>query len=169
MVRTRTLQFAAMYGGVIVLGTGIGLMEKIQYDMRKTDYYQKSLRILHGYKAAMDLLGEPLSAKRLNLAGRGPNKVDRVKGTAELLIPVKGSKDSGSLYAWATRIKPVDQDKDDSWQIDKCEIEIDSIKRKWKFFERHGCDNTCNKETSIPDSDDAETIVDKELFYLKSS
>jgi hypothetical protein len=64
--------------------TGILNFTYFSDDMRQTEFYQKSLIILHGYKPAMAMLGEPLEAKRLDLAGGGPNKIDRVKGTAEV-------------------------------------------------------------------------------------
>ncbi|KAH9508569.1 cytochrome oxidase assembly protein 1 [Bulinus truncatus] len=103
---------------------------RIQNNFRQQDYYTKPILMLQSYEPASQFLGRPIYSGKLTLSDTDKLYVDGL--TAKLEIPLKGSKDKGTLYVLASREK-----LGDGWNIDQLDLQICSTQQKWKFYDRN--------------------------------
>ncbi|XP_074656415.1 cytochrome c oxidase assembly factor 1 homolog [Tubulanus polymorphus] len=160
MVSLKVLTKIALFGGIITVGTGAAVMERIQYRLRHEDHYKKSVTLLQNYQPATNYLGGPVGCGRLDLRTKGLNQISTCE--AKLTIPVKGQKDNGTLYSKCSR-----NSIEENWEVDELVIEIDGIKRSWKFYDRSRLTSNNNTDDSLNDSTNNETKNDEQLLYIQ--
>ncbi|XP_025076930.1 uncharacterized protein LOC112553708 [Pomacea canaliculata] len=120
MVQTSTLGKIAVYGAIASVAGAAYLTQRIHENLERGEYYTKSVAMLRKYGPAVELLGHPIRTKRMDLGDFGKNRVDGLR--AKLTIPLKGSKDTGTLYVWASREKP-----GDSWDVTRLDLEVSKL------------------------------------------
>ncbi|KAK6310725.1 hypothetical protein J4Q44_G00187800 [Coregonus suidteri] len=100
-VSTSKLQQMAIYT-TLLTGAGCGTMYYLlQKNFSRSDYHRLALEQLKANQTAMDSLGAPpLKVHNIHLSDRH-NRVEPY--TAEIKIPVTGSKDGGYLYTSSVR------------------------------------------------------------------
>ncbi|XP_029560848.1 cytochrome c oxidase assembly factor 1 homolog isoform X1 [Salmo trutta] len=100
-VSTSKLQQMAIYT-TLLTGAGCGTMYYLlQKNFSRSDYHRLALEQLKANQRAMDSLGAPpLKVHNIHLSDRH-NRVEPY--TAEIKIPVTGSKDGGYLYTSSVR------------------------------------------------------------------
>ncbi|XP_010892392.1 cytochrome c oxidase assembly factor 1 homolog isoform X1 [Esox lucius] len=100
-VPTNKLQQMAIYT-TLLTGAGCGTMYYLmQKSFSRSDYHSLALEKLKANQSAMDRLGAPpLKVHNIHLSDRY-NRVEPY--TAQIKIPVTGSKDGGYLYTTSVR------------------------------------------------------------------
>ncbi|XP_067005726.1 cytochrome c oxidase assembly factor 1 homolog [Anabrus simplex] len=117
MVTNRTLAKIATYGAVVTITTGVYVNWKVQDGLKSSQYFKDSLKLLRTHQGAVELLGEPMKSGNLNLGDPEHNHCDGFK--AQFEVPVKGPKNSGTLFLWAKRETPQQQ-----WIVSRLELEL---------------------------------------------
>ncbi|XP_064598521.1 cytochrome c oxidase assembly factor 1 homolog [Liolophura sinensis] len=116
----------AIAGGVVALGGAWYFTQRLQNDIKQQDHYKQSVKLLRDYKPAQEAFGKPIIPLSLDLANKDIYMDEK---EARLVIPLRGPKDKGTLYTWATREKP-----GLSWNIDQLDLELKSSGRRWTFY-----------------------------------
>ncbi|XP_023253988.1 cytochrome c oxidase assembly factor 1 homolog [Seriola lalandi dorsalis] len=100
-VSTSHLQQLAIFTTVLT-GGGVGIMYYLmQKKFSTSDYHRLALQKLEACPAAMETIGAPpLKVYNIHLIDRH-NRVDQ--NTAQMKIPVTGSKTGGYLYVFSVR------------------------------------------------------------------
>ncbi|XP_022617574.1 cytochrome c oxidase assembly factor 1 homolog [Seriola dumerili] len=100
-VSTSHLQQLAIFTTVLT-GGGVGIMYYLmQKKFSASDYHRLALQKLEACPAAMETIGAPpLKVHNIHLIDRH-NRVDQ--NTAQMKIPVTGSKTGGYLYVFSVR------------------------------------------------------------------
>ncbi|XP_011196645.1 uncharacterized protein LOC105221388 [Zeugodacus cucurbitae] len=113
----KTLGKIAVYGAFASI-TGVMYMRyKIEDRIRNSEYFKLALKTLRQHKGASSLLGEPIKELGFDLSDSN-NFSDGQN--AHFMINVKGFKDKGKMYFWATRTT------ESGWFIDRLELELRS-------------------------------------------
>ncbi|XP_068752168.1 cytochrome c oxidase assembly factor 1 homolog [Montipora capricornis] len=115
MVNADSLKKIAICGAAISCLGAAFFHHRIQANIASQDYYKKSVEALRGHRLASDTIGKPIRIPYLNLA-RNDIRVNH--RTAQVVIPVRGSKASGNLYSFATR------KKEEGWVLERVELEV---------------------------------------------
>jgi len=106
-------------GGTFLLGGASAFAQwKIEVGLKSGGWFTESMRLLHAHSGAVALLGEPIRDGKLDLGSPADNFCR--EGKAQFRVPVRGVKDQGHLYLWATR-------QTDTWQVDRLELELSDI------------------------------------------
>uniref|UniRef100_A0A1A9WHV7 Cytochrome oxidase complex assembly protein 1 n=1 Tax=Glossina brevipalpis TaxID=37001 RepID=A0A1A9WHV7_9MUSC len=116
MISNRTLAKVAVYVGVAGISSVMYMRSKIEERIRNTDYFRLALGALRRNKGAVNLLGEPIKDMGFDISDSEHNQCDGQ--TAQFEVAVKGSKNRGTLYFWATR------NNETGWLLDRLELEI---------------------------------------------
>uniref|UniRef100_A0A0P4X256 Cytochrome oxidase complex assembly protein 1 n=1 Tax=Scylla olivacea TaxID=85551 RepID=A0A0P4X256_SCYOL len=113
-----TLARTAAIGGFIVIGSAHYFRGRIQDGIKQSEYYQESLRIVRENRGVAHLMGEPIRDGRLDL---GDNINNFCTGKeAQFQVPLKGTKQTGILYLWASR-----SDSIQPWCVDRLELSVE--------------------------------------------
>lgn len=110
-----SLARTAAFGGFIVIGSAFYFKSRIQDGIKHSDYYRESLHILRSHRGVAYLMGEPIKDGRLDLGDTSNNFCSGKE--AKFQVPVKGTKQSGTLYLWASR-----SSYDENWSVDRLEL-----------------------------------------------
>ncbi|XP_045106764.1 uncharacterized protein LOC123501812 isoform X2 [Portunus trituberculatus] len=113
-----TLARTAAIGGVIVIGSAHYFRGRIQDGIKQTEYYQESLRILRENRGVAYLMGEPIRDGRLDLGDNVNNFCTEKE--AQFQVPLKGTKQAGILYLWASRSAGLQP-----WSVDRLELSVE--------------------------------------------
>ncbi|XP_042231389.1 uncharacterized protein LOC121872601 isoform X2 [Homarus americanus] len=114
-----TLARTAALGGFIVIGSAFYFKSCIQDGIKQSGYYKESLSILRSHRGIAHLMGEPIKDGRVDLADNVNNFCTGKE--AQFQVPVKGTKQSGTLYLWASRIE-----YDRNWNVDRLELGLEN-------------------------------------------
>ncbi|XP_013106882.1 uncharacterized protein LOC106086671 [Stomoxys calcitrans] len=112
----KTLAKWAVYIGVAGMSSIMYMRWKVEERISNTDYFRSAFQILRQHKGAVSLLGEPIKNMGFDI-GDANNACDGDKANFE--VSVKGSKERGKMFFWATR-----NEKD--WLVDHLELELKS-------------------------------------------
>jgi hypothetical protein len=96
----------------------VGMFFLISGIMKDNDAYRGSVQTLQANTQAMQILGAPITAG----FPMGSINTKGTSGNAELAIPIKGQKASGTLYVQATMTMGV-------WKPDRLEMQIEGGER----------------------------------------
>ena len=101
MISTRALTYIAFGGGFFVLGSAGFFKWKIESSIKQSDYYLAAVKQLKQSETASRALGKPIQIGTPNLGDNSNNYCDGFK--AKFIVPVKGSKDSGTMIFTASK------------------------------------------------------------------
>ncbi|XP_034479848.1 uncharacterized protein LOC117785744 [Drosophila innubila] len=110
----RTLGNICVYGAVVSISAVMYMRWRLQDRVRSTEYYKLAMQTLRQHKGAVGILGEPIRESGFDMANVN-NTCDANK--AQLEVTVRGPKDKGTLFFWATN------NLDQGWLIDRLELE----------------------------------------------
>ncbi|EDW62150.1 uncharacterized protein [Drosophila virilis] len=110
----RTLGNICVYGAIVSISAVMFMRWKLEDRVRSTDYYKLALQTLRQHKGAVGLLGEPIKDSGFDLSNVN-NTCDADK--AQFEISVRGPKDKGTVFFWATN------NREKGWLIDRLELE----------------------------------------------
>lgn len=112
-----TLVKVASIGGIATVSMGLIFRNNIDYKIKQTEYYKEAIKTLRLHKAAVHLLGEPIKEKTIDVSNHEKNftKAD----TAQYEVPIKGPKQNGTLYFWATK-------GPQQWFVNRIELGLES-------------------------------------------
>uniref|UniRef100_T1JLP3 Cytochrome c oxidase assembly factor 1 homolog n=1 Tax=Strigamia maritima TaxID=126957 RepID=T1JLP3_STRMM len=118
MVKTSTLFAIAGYGAIACGCGGYYFNRKIQSGIWNSEYYKSSMKLLRQHNGVRKLLGEPIKDGNMDL-GDNYNLVDGLN--ARLKVPVRGPKQKGELFVFASRTQ-----HSDSYVVDRLELQLDT-------------------------------------------
>ncbi|KAH8372055.1 hypothetical protein KR093_009817 [Drosophila rubida] len=110
----KTLGTICVYGAVVSISAVMYMRWRLEDRVRSAEYYKLALQTLRQHKGAVALLGEPIKDNGFDLSNVN-NTVDAEK--AQLEVTVRGPKDKGTVFFWATN------NMDKGWLIDRLELE----------------------------------------------
>ncbi|KAG5896737.1 hypothetical protein JTB14_031719 [Gonioctena quinquepunctata] len=115
-VSNMTLVKIGAIGGVATITMGFLFKNKLNKNIKGTEYYKSALSTVRSHPAAVHLLGEPIKDLTIDVGNQRDNftKGDQ----AQYKVPLKGSKQRGTLYFWAEKYV------DDGWVVNRIELEI---------------------------------------------
>lgn len=113
-----TLARTAAIGGFIVIGSAHYFKRRIQDGIKQTEYYRESLSILRENRGVAYLLGEPIKDGSLDLGDNLNNFCTETE--AQFQVPLKGPKQGGTLYLWASR-----PEVSQPWSVDRLELGVE--------------------------------------------
>ncbi|EDW01311.1 uncharacterized protein LOC6560096 [Drosophila grimshawi] len=114
MPSNRTLGNICVYGAVISISAVMYMRWRLEDRVRSTEYYKLALKTLRQHKGAIGLLGEPIKESGFDMSNVN-NTCDA--NQAQLEISVRGPKDKGTVFFWATN------KLESGWLIDRLELE----------------------------------------------
>ncbi|XP_017092571.2 cytochrome c oxidase assembly factor 1 homolog [Drosophila bipectinata] len=114
MPSNRTLGNICVYGAVASISAVMYMRWKMEDRVRSCEYYKLALKGLRQHKGAVSLLGEPIKDNGIDLSNVN-NNCNAEK--AQFEVSVRGSKDKGTLYFWASH------EPERGWLIDRLELE----------------------------------------------
>lgn len=115
-ITNQSLAKVVVFGAFGLCSTGMFLQWKVKDKLRQNEFYQEALKILRSNSGAKNLLGEPIKDGNFSLDSK-INSCTESKATFQ--IPVKGSKDKGTLFFWAER-----PNLEDKWNVYRMELEL---------------------------------------------
>lgn len=107
----------AAFGGLATVTMGMAYYQKVNDNIRKTDYYREALQTLRSHKPAVHLLGEPIKVGWVDIDDQERNYTRQREARYE--VPVKGPKQKGTMFFWAER--PSETDK---WVVSRIELQL---------------------------------------------
>ncbi|ALC40500.1 CG31913 [Drosophila busckii] len=110
----RTLGNICVYGAVFSISAVMYMRWKLEDRVRSQDFYKLALQHVRSHKGAVKLLGEPIKDSGFDMSNVN-NTCDEHR--AQLEVNVRGSKDKGTVYFWATN------QPDKGWLIERLELE----------------------------------------------
>ncbi|XP_034109697.1 uncharacterized protein LOC117571590 [Drosophila albomicans] len=110
----KTLGTICVYGAVVSISAVMYMRWRLEDRVRSAEYYKLALQTLRQHKGAVGLLGEPIKDKGFDISNVN-NTVDGNK--AQLEVTVRGPKDKGTIFFWATN------NAEKGWLIDRLELE----------------------------------------------
>ncbi|XP_075165111.1 uncharacterized protein LOC142237623 [Haematobia irritans] len=116
MPSNKTLAKLAVYIGVAGISSVMYMRWKVEERIRNTDYFRSAFQTLRQHKGAVSLLGEPIKDMGFDI-GDAKNACDGQNANFE--VSVKGSKERGKIFFWASR-------NENDWLIDHLELELKS-------------------------------------------
>ncbi|KAM8712426.1 hypothetical protein ACLKA7_012871 [Drosophila subpalustris] len=125
---------------------------RLQERVRSTEYYKLAMQTLRQHKGAVNLLGEPIRESGFDMSNVN-NTCDANK--AQLEITVRGPKDKGTLFFWATN------NMDKGWLIDRLELEAKQHPNK-RFLLKKSDD-----QSIIQSQDEQERYLEQERKFLE--
>ncbi|XP_023020420.1 cytochrome c oxidase assembly factor 1 homolog [Leptinotarsa decemlineata] len=121
-ISNMTLVKIGAIGGVATVTMGLLFKNKLNNNVKATDFYKNALKLVRSHPGAVNLLGEPIKDLRIDV---GNEKDNFTKGDfAQYKVPLKGSKQRGTLYFWAER------DVNEKWLVNRVELELKNIPDK---------------------------------------
>ncbi|CAG9821226.1 unnamed protein product [Phaedon cochleariae] len=116
-VSNMTLVRIGAIGGVATVTMGMLLKNKLNHNIKQTEYYKDALKTLRSHPGAVYLLGEPIKDLGIEV---GNERDNFTKGNyAQYRVPLKGMKQRGTLYFWAERV-----DTQKEWIVNRMELEV---------------------------------------------
>ncbi|KAM3604920.1 uncharacterized protein V6R79_018021 [Siganus canaliculatus] len=114
-VSTNQLQRLTIFTTVLT-GGGIGTMYHLQQKkFAESDYHKMAVQKLEASPVALEFLGSPLKVHNIHLTDKS-NRIDQ--HTAQLKIPVTGSKSGGYLYTSSIR------NPHNRWILKQCTLKM---------------------------------------------
>lgn len=110
----KTLGNICVYGAVISISAAMYFRWKLEDRVRNSEYYRLALQTLRQHKGAVGLLGEPIRDSGIDMSNKN-NTCDAKN--AQIEVTVRGPKDKGTLFFWATN------NMEKGWLIDRLELE----------------------------------------------
>ncbi|EDV55394.1 uncharacterized protein LOC6547740 [Drosophila erecta] len=110
----RTLGTICVYGAVASISAVMYMKWKMEDRVKSAEYYKLALKALRSHRGAVGLLGEPIKDSGIDLSNAN-NNCNAEEANCE--VPVRGSKDKGTLFFWASN------QPDRGWLIDRLELE----------------------------------------------
>ncbi|EDX08003.1 uncharacterized protein LOC6735479 [Drosophila simulans] len=110
----RTLGNICVYGAVASISAVMYMKWKMEDRVKSAEYYKLALKALRSHRGAVGLLGEPIKDSGIDLSNAN-NNCNAEEARCE--VAVRGSKDKGTLYFWASN------QPDRGWLIDRLELE----------------------------------------------
>lgn len=119
------MDLVGVAGIVGLVGSGITLVlvNHTRSKIQRQPYYLSAMQTLRRNRAALELIGEPFYARRVDLSDRQNNCF--TNNSVKLKVPFSGNKKSGHLFIWADR----DSDQHD-WSLQRMEITFNDIHDK---------------------------------------
>lgn len=128
-ISTNTLLKWASIGGFATVGMGFAYEAKVSENIKNIPYCKEALRHLRAHPGAVHLLGEPIKAGKIKM---GTGAVNFTKETtSQYQIPVKGPKEKGIMYLWASR-----PDQKSEWTLESVELGLKSDLKKRLIIKR---------------------------------
>ncbi|KAF7279804.1 hypothetical protein GWI33_006728 [Rhynchophorus ferrugineus] len=118
-----TLVKIAAVGGVATVTMGFMARSKIESNIKNSPICKEALKLVRTHPPAITLLGEPIKARSIDIDDREKNNVQENK--AHFAVPLRGSKQKGTVYFWATR-----SNLEDPWAVTKVELEVENVPNK---------------------------------------
>lgn len=115
MASVGSLARVAAIGGVVVLSSGFYFKFRIQNNIKQSEYFKESLKIVRSNRGVAHLMGEPIRDGTLDLGDSANNFCTGKE--AQFQVPVKGPKLDGTLYLFASR-----PDYGQQWNVDRLEL-----------------------------------------------
>ena len=99
--RNRPLQgIVGCVTGLLILACGAVVVGLVFYLMRSSDVFEQAVEIVQSHPEAVRALGEPIKP---GFFVTGSISTSGSSGRAEIAIPVRGSRDKGTLNVSATK------------------------------------------------------------------
>ncbi|XP_017027740.1 cytochrome c oxidase assembly factor 1 homolog [Drosophila kikkawai] len=138
MPSNRTLGKICVYGAVASVSAVMYMRWKLEDRVKSCDYYKLALKGLRSHRGAVSLLGEPIKDSGIDLGNPNNNCNAHM---AQFEVSVRGSKDKGTLYFWASH------QPDKGWLIDRLELET-KLNPEKRFLLKKSDEQT----TDLPES-----------------
>lgn len=116
-ISNMTLVKIAALGGIATVTMGLMARFKIEGNIKETSFYKEALKAVRTHPGAVHLLGEPIKDRSIDVGDEDKNFCKENKAQYE--IPLKGPKQRGKLYLWASR-----KNEDAPWELNKLELEL---------------------------------------------
>lgn len=116
-ISNMTLVKVAAVGGVITVSMGYAWRMKINRNIAESDSYKDAMKTLRQNKGAVYLLGEPIKDLLLDVGNTNKNYTKDFSQHYE--VPLKGTKQRGTLHYWADR-KAIEE----KWNLNRIELEL---------------------------------------------
>ncbi|XP_054738737.1 uncharacterized protein LOC129244871 [Anastrepha obliqua] len=117
----KTLGKIAVYGAVASISAAMYMQHKMKDRIRNSEYFRLAVQALRKHRGASSLLGEPIREIGFDL---GDTKNFADGKNAQFEVRVKGAKDKGKMFFWATRTP------EEGWLLDRLELELQSQPEK---------------------------------------
>ncbi|KAJ8925496.1 hypothetical protein NQ315_009334 [Exocentrus adspersus] len=119
VVSNITLVKIGAIGGIATVTMGLLFQSKLNDNIKATDFFKDAMKTLRSHRGAVHLLGEPIKDYRIDVGNRKKNYAEG--DVAQYEVPVKGSKQKGTLYFWAKR-----ENAESRWNVHRMELELAS-------------------------------------------
>ena len=110
-------------GGFATLGASAIMKQKIENNIKSSEYFTTAVKKLEDSEAAASALGLPITLGTPDLGKSSQNHCDGLK--AKFTVPIKGSKDSGTMSFEASR-----ETYQQPWNITLLELTMKDESRK---------------------------------------
>lgn len=110
-----TLVKIAAVTGIATVAMGYAARMKISNNICQTEYYKEALKTVRSHKGAVNLLGEPIKDRQVDVGNEEQNYTKNLSAHYE--VPVKGAKERGTVHFWAER-----KSQDDKWLVTRIEL-----------------------------------------------
>ncbi|XP_060536352.1 uncharacterized protein LOC132708199 [Cylas formicarius] len=121
VVSNLTLVKIASITGMATATMGYLLRSKLNDKIKNAVFYKEALKTVRSHSAAVYLLGEPIKDKSIDVGNRNKNFFE--DNVAQLEVPLKGSKQNGTLFLWAKK-------EENDWLLTRIELEVENLKNK---------------------------------------
>ncbi|XP_039481127.1 uncharacterized protein LOC120445067 [Drosophila santomea] len=135
----RTLGTICVYGAVASISAVMYMKWKMEDRVKSAEYYKLALKALRSHRGAVGLLGEPIKDSGIDLSNAN-NNCNAEEAHCEVVV--RGSKDKGTLYFWASN------QPDRGWLIDRLELET-KLNPEKRFLLKKSEELTFNLPESI--------------------
>lgn len=110
-----TLVKIGAIGGILTCTMGMATIYKVNNNIKNSDFFRESMKLVRSNPAAVYLLGEPI--KDLTIKIGDTRKNYERNGFFKYEIPLKGSKQRGILHLYVNKNK-------EKMDINKIELEV---------------------------------------------
>ncbi|XP_022905710.1 cytochrome c oxidase assembly factor 1 homolog [Onthophagus taurus] len=105
----------ASVGGILTVTMGLAYRWQVNKRVCEFEPYRATFKIVRAHKGAVELLGEPIKDKLVDIGNTEKNYTKDL--AAQYEVPVSGTKQRGTVYFWADR-----EGIDKPWKISRIEL-----------------------------------------------